>query len=345
MDVKKIKIGYVPAVPFFLNYSGGEVGLVHPYNVLKKRGLDISLIDIFNKNLKYDILHFFGLHYGHYRIISMAKAAGIKIILSPISYATKKQFVGSLFHRINKYIKIPTTQHLHREIILLSDKVIPNSYAEKIWLEKYFNLKLNNYTIAYNAISKNFFEDIRYEFTETYGINDFILCVGKIEPRKHQLELAKLIQKTNYKIVFIGAPVLDAIKYFEEFIDIVNKSENIYHFMPFEQESNLFKSAYICSKIHILLGDNETPGIANLEAIVAGKNIVVNDCKPVREYFTINAFYCNNQSNSSILNAIDLAISSPINKDFIKECELKYSWENMADIFQTVYKDVIEDKR
>ena len=173
-----MKIGFVPAAPFFLIYGGGETQLIHPYQILCERGVDVVQVDYFDKEIKYDVLHFFGLHYGNYRFMSMAKKAGIKIVLEPISYATKKQKLGKAFHALNKFIKLPTTQHLHSEMLLLADYVIPNSYEELSYLKNYFGVSLKNTRIAYNAISEDFFENVGDEFYQSYRLKDYILCVG-----------------------------------------------------------------------------------------------------------------------------------------------------------------------
>ena len=74
-----MKIGFVPAVPFFLLYGGGETQLIHPYNVLKSRDVDVNLVNYFERGTKFDILHFFGLHYSNYRLWIWQKRRALKL--------------------------------------------------------------------------------------------------------------------------------------------------------------------------------------------------------------------------------------------------------------------------
>lgn len=336
-----MKIGFVPAVPFFLMYGGGETQLVHPLNILKSRGLDVQEVNNFDRTVKYDVLHFFGLHYAHFRSMDMARKAGIKVVLEPISYATKKQNIGRLANIVNTYVKMPTTQYLHREMLVMSDYIIPNSLAELEYLETYFNVKLNNTAVAYNAIDRNFFDGVGSEFFLEFQLRDYLLCVGKIEPRKNQLQLAKIVANRKEKMVFIGDPVLDALDYYSEFKKVIHNNKNLYHFKSFQQNSKIFKSAYKCAKVHILLGDNETPGMTSLEAAVAGKPIVVQSCKPVIEYFGKNAHYTQPGNTESINAAIDLALNSVTGMEFSQWCKERYTWEAVADVFERVYSELM----
>ncbi len=339
----KILVGYFPAAPFFLIYGGGETQLMNPFHSLQNHSdLEVRLINLFEKDAKYDIIHFFGLHYSHYRAIKLAKAKGIIVVLSPISYATKKVLLGSIFHRVNRFFSFPTTQWLHRECLKLADFILPNSYEEFNYLESYFNLKLANRSrIVYNAISHDFFDNVNFEFRDKYKIDNYILCVGKIEPRKNQLLLAKLFENTEYKLVFVGAKMYDAAEYYEKFQEIINNSNNIIHIEEFPQSSPLFKSAYKSAKVHVLLGENETPGMVSIEAGVAGCNIVVHDCKPVREYFGNFAFYCKIQDNDSIINAVQNAFHSEKNPEFPAFLLSSYNWNKVAADYREVYKSLI----
>ena len=42
------------------------------------------------------------------------------------------------------------------------------------------------------------------QFTQRYGFKDFILCVGRIEPRKNQLNIIRALRGIKSDIVFIG---------------------------------------------------------------------------------------------------------------------------------------------
>ena len=103
----------------------------------------------------------------------------------------------------------------------------------------------------------------------------------------------------------------------------------------------MFRSAYKGAKIHILLGDNETPGMASLEAAVAGAPIVVQECEPVREYFGEEAFYCNTKDVHSVHAAMDAALNCAPNPNFSSWCKERYSWEAAADVFQRVYAELV----
>lgn len=337
-----MKIAYVGAVPLNLMYGGGETQMINTFNVVKKFGIDVSYYDLYNKDVKYDLVHVFGCHYWHYNLIHLLKSKGIPIVLSPISYSPGKLFKYKIWSIFDRFLPVKTTFRLHKEIIELADILLPNSNEEAKYLINHFGACLNKIEVIYNGIN---IPNIKFKnnlFFENFGIKDYVLCVGKIEPRKNQIEVVKALKKLNRKCVFVGAGMLNDVSYFNEFKELINGDPRFLHIEYIEHNSDMMASLYLNAYIHILLGKNETPGLVNLEAASYNCELIVWDCPPVREYLKNNATYINQENLKNLHYIIEniflkkLKITDP---DFIID---NYSWDKIGENNINIYKQILK---
>ena len=335
-----MKIAFVSAVPFSLLFGGGETQLLYTKSHLEKLSVDVQLFDNWNKDFNCDVLHFFGCNYWNYHLALMAKKKGIKIALSTISYNEKFNISYQLWRYLDKMSPVMTTFGLNREFIKIADCLLPNSIAEANFLIKNFEANKNKIYVIPNAADMRFSTADPNSFFKEFGIKDFILCVGKIEPRKNQLLLANALKNTEFKLVFIGDAISENLGYFQSFQQVVNQSENIIHIKSLPYDSNLLASAYASCKVHVLLGTNETPGIVSLEAALAGANILVADCKPVKEYFGDYASYCKSLSTEDIREGVNQAFSKNKNSITKNHVMKNYNWNVVAEKTLEAYKNI-----
>jgi glycosyltransferase involved in cell wall biosynthesis len=111
-------------------------------------------------------------------------------------------------------------------------------------------------------------------------------------------------------------------------------------FLPYD--SDMLASLYAGAKVHVLLGQNETPGIVNLEAGLAGANLVVGDCVPVREYLKEYALYTDYNSIDDIKEKVVNAYNSKRDTRVSKFIENNYTWNVVAEKTLLAYKSICE---
>jgi glycosyltransferase involved in cell wall biosynthesis len=102
------------------------------------------------------------------------------------------------------------------------------------------------------------------------------------------------------------------------------------------EETAVFMSK---SKVHVLASHYETTGLASLEALAAGCQIVVNDHPIQKEIFGDRAHYCHSHSTESIADAI-MAASQDM-RDHRSWVEGKFSWKKKALSLQKIYAKVL----
>lgn len=340
------RIGIVPSIPVSLMYGGGETQVAKTAAALKARGLDISFLHWEDESAKFDLLHIFGAKYWQTPIIELAHGKGIPIVLSTISYSppswklSLRSKLRTAFTRACPFI--PTTNSLLRGVMDSVSLFLPNSEAEANFLQQHFAIPVSKIRVVPNAADDRFSQADPQLFRSKYGITDeFAICVGKIEPRKNQLALVRAFQGWNKRLVLIGDAIANVRPYFEEVLRIAGVCANITHIPRLPHESGLLASAYAASSAHVLLGSNETPGLVNLEAGLAGTNLAVLDCPPVREYLSNHAVYIRDLSPDSVRGGIEQAWTRPRTAALRELVLEKYSWPRVAELTAQAYAEAL----
>jgi glycosyltransferase involved in cell wall biosynthesis len=297
---------------------------------LRKLGVDVTFFDQHTRQYRCEILHMFGCHYWVYHIAAMAKSKGIRTALSPISYVPGSHWMSRIWGLIDPLIPVDTTYRLNRKLIDSVDMLLPNSIYEAEYLRRWIGASGKVIHVIPNGVASRFASGDAELFRTVYGLRDFVLCVGKIEPRKNQLQLVRAFSGFDQQLVLIGDGIPNRFDYYEEVVSLVKKAKNIAHLPSFDHDSPMLASAYAAARIHVLLGKNETPGLVNLEAGIGGCNLVVAECPPVREYLGDYAYYCNPESLESIRSAIIMAWEGQRNPELKAHILRNFSWEEVA---------------
>jgi glycosyltransferase involved in cell wall biosynthesis len=231
----------------------------------------------------------------------------------------------------------PEFDRAQKEFFQLCDYLLPNSYTEIEKIRKNFGLELPFSKVPV-AVDEEFFRRAsQVTFKEKYKISDFVLCVGSLEFRKNQLMVILALKDTDLPLVLIGS--VGENEYYEICKRYVSNKVTILHHLSPE----LLASAYINARVHVLASWQEVVGLTNLEAALAGCNIVVSDRSSEKEYFGESAYYCNPASSASIRDAV-LKAWSNYEKDKEKRTQLQrtilkeYNWQEVANQTLKIYE-------
>ena len=338
-----MKIGVIGAVPFNLIFGGGETQTINTMRYLKEMGVDIEFYDLWNKDYKCDILHIFGCHDWLYKWASLAKQKNIKIALSTIAYTKERMTLKRrLYDWFDSKLPLDTTYRLNRKLIQNADVLLPNSEEESRYLDDIMGASNKIKRVIPNATDLRYKNGDPTEAIKAYGFKDYILCVGKIEPRKNQMQLVKALAGTDIPLIILGSYIPNVKSYYDEVVAEIEKNPNMKHIEYLPMDSDMLSSLYAGAKVHALLGRNETPGIVNLEAGLAGANLVVGDCVPVREYLKDYALYADYNSVSDVKEKLIKAYNSPKNSSIPKFIEENYTWKVVAEKTYAAYQLIMK---
>lgn len=268
-----------------------------------------------------------------FNAIERAKAVGKRTVLSPIflnlsQHVQTRQTFSQIFgqkqgaatidrqlravaHELLTEENVPTIEPFdgyHAKVRMCvgsADAVIYLSDYERKCLE-YIGAEPRQSSIVKNPVDVNSFTGADPDlFRRMYGLDDYILCVGRIEHRKNQLMLAHAARTIGRTVVFIGhagePAYADLVKTvageFGRFVPRINPSDP------------LLKSAFAGAGVFCLPSWAEGAPLAALEAGAAGAPLVLSDRSSEQEYFGDRADYVHPADIDGLRGALERALT------------------------------------
>lgn len=330
--------------------GGLQIQMLRTKEHLEKLGVSVKLFDPFHDKLEdFDIFHNFGSYeYEIVPITTMAKGKNIPIAISPVYWVSS--FRGKLINLGTKLLGIfrnscitslTTLVNPPKYLFSLADIILPNSKLEAEHLIHHFNIDRKKMFVVHNGVERRFLHGDPNIFIQRYGIEDFVLFVGRIgDERKNVLGLIKAMNNTDIPLVIIGAPTTTTENYYYN-IYKEEAHDNIHFLGHIDHDSELLTSAYSAAKVFALPSWAETPGLATLEAGLAGCNIVITNRGSTTEYFKNFATYCHPNSVKSIRNAIVETYNKEKSEELRNHILDSYTWEVVAKKTVEAYELIV----
>uniref|UniRef100_A0A7C4TLD5 Glycosyltransferase family 1 protein n=1 Tax=candidate division WWE3 bacterium TaxID=2053526 RepID=A0A7C4TLD5_UNCKA len=359
--------------------GGDKVQVESTANELRKLGIEVDISTTLSTNIEsYDIIHVFQLDWMSETYFYAKKAKKFKkpFVLSPIhhnvaevqrfddEYAYGLRKLGSTFLRDqhnrdtlkNLYRsfkdrkKLPTTlasvflglKNMHIKTLQMSDMVLVQTELEAKDLKQTYHVDIEWKKVP-NGVGGHFL--VNSDIQNPLDIEDYILCVGRIEARKNQLSIIKAVEElikeeeVDLNLVFIGKKSGNHGQYVKMFDAEVAKNNWITYLpeVPYSDIPPYFKYAKVCVSASWF----ETSGLTSLEALFMGTNVVASGDR-AREFLRAMASYCDPGNIESIKNAISKELAAPrpkLNDSFKQE----FTWKRSAELIKEVYTDLLKD--
>jgi len=339
--VKIMKVTFFTSPAGFSRLGGAEIQMLKTKEYLNcSEDCSVSFFDIFNDKIgQYDIFHNFTVKLDCLPLYILAKNAGVKLALSPIYWPTPSFTLQNLAKKLVIHLPVFRKWYPIRDFFDLADIVLPNSKMEQELIARRFKIHSRKSCVIPNGVDKVFYKANPRLFIEKYGLEDFVLFVGRIEPRKNVLRLLKVFKTLEMPLVLIGDSL--ETEYSISCNDLIKSRKNIHYLGFIPHNSALLRSAYAAAKVFVLPSMCETPGLSALEAGLAGCNIVItNNGSPV-EYFKDYAWYVNPNSIGDIKTKILEAYSAAKDQKLRERILKNYTWEHVAEETLNAYKRVL----
>lgn len=359
-----MKVLFISRATLFKDTGGDTVQLTNTANYLIKLGVEVDIVVSADKidYTKYDLIHFFNIIRPPdilYHIQHSQKPFVVSTIYVDYSEFEKTQrtgFAGSIFRILSPDLieftkviarSIVKGEKIHslsyivmgqkasiKKIIKEASCLLPNSNNEYKRLLQHYGVA-QRYKVIPNAIDPTLFVGQGKDITRKQNI---VLCVGRIEGRKNQLNLIKALNNSAFHLIIIGAPAANQTDYFNRCKETA--SANI-EFINQISQANLveyYKKAWV----HVLPSWFETTGLSSLEAATMGCNIVITDKGDTREYFEDMAYYCEPASPQSIRKAVEAAANNSFNEKLREKILREYTWDITAKTTLEAYQQVLD---
>ncbi|QEK12096.1 glycosyltransferase family 4 protein [Crassaminicella thermophila] len=320
---------------YLSNIAGDSIIMQNLKKNLINFGIRIDVCTDTKINLnKYEIVHIFNTIrvQESYQFMKHAKNNNKKIVLTPIYWDLRNYFKDT---KQQKKLESWYRSEKKRKFLFDNcDIYLPHCYSEAALIIKNYNTSSKYKCIPY-GVDENFSNGSKRYLINTYGIDDYILCVGRINYQKNQLGLIKAISKEKIPIVLVGS--VNDKDYLKQCMKV--RSENIY--LLENIKTSELNSIYKSARVHVLPSWLEYPGLANLEAGMAGCNVVTTEIGSTKEVFGEFVRYCNPYDNESIYKEVMESFEEKGNglfRDFIRE---NYTWKKVAKKILEIYLSLI----
>lgn len=315
----------------YLQNSGHSVDLFNPWNSYTLES--------------YDCIHLFLAANETLTTAQRLSSLNCKLIVSPVFFTRRSPSTIKKVMKIegigNQYVKGFFSHYsIKAQVCKSADLVLPNTNEEAELIVNGFGIERESVKVVPNGVDLRFENASAELFHNKYGIRDFILFVGDASAeRKNLYPLLKQYHADDPPLVVIGA--LNDSPYSESCRRIINENDHIHYIGPFDHDDPMLESAYAAAKVFTLPSQFETPGIAALEAALAGCHIAITEVGGTKEYFDKFAEYINPENESSIMPAIRAAFKKTDPESLKNHVKENYSWAAVARKTEEAYRSVL----
>lgn len=296
-----------------------------------------------------DIVHVFAAGLGTYHLVRELHALGARTVVSPIMFSTHGPAFISRGLRMTRLMQrawpgLWTDYGMMADTCNWASHVVPNSEAEAELVREGLGIPSSKISVVPNGVDERFGDAEPSLFAERYGVRDFVLNVGHIgHGRKNVLNLIRALAEIERPAVIIGRIV--AGEYGEACVREAKRHPHITLIDGLPNDSPMLASAYAACDTFVLPSLFETPGIAALEAGLAGAKIVITPHGGTQEYFGEDAIYVDPASVQSIRDGIRTSLARPRGDRLRNRIRSHYLWSHVASRTKAVYEQVLAEAR
>jgi glycosyltransferase involved in cell wall biosynthesis len=290
----------------------------------------------------YDLVHVFSSNIGTYHLARALRTHAVPFVVSPVFFSRRSpRLVRSVVRAdraINRFMRgIWTDYGLMAEMCGWARCVLPNSEAEaRIFIDA-LGVKSELVHIVPNGVEERFAYANLELFRDAYGLEGFILSVTHVGPeRKNVARMLQALEGIDRDVVIIGPA--DETAEARECQDLAKRHSRVRFLGPQPHDSDLLASAFAACDVFVLPSLFETPGIAALEAGLAGAKIVITAHGGPLEYFGEHAEYVEPTSVESIRTGIQRALAKPKLSSLRERIRERYLWTHVGERTLAAYE-------
>jgi glycosyltransferase involved in cell wall biosynthesis len=311
---------------------------------LEKLGVEVELLDPWKSAVQKDNtpVHLFSANVGTFHLASVFHHYRIPFVTSSIFFTRHSPAIVRTSLALNSLLKsfrtgIWTNYEFTRQICDWSAAVAPNTQDECSLIVDGMGIPSAKVNVIPNGVEPRFRHGDPALFKKKYGIENFILNVGHIGPeRKNVLNLIRALKTIDHPSVIIGK--ITDTDYARQCLAEAEGARQITIIPGLDNDSDMLASAYAACDVFALPSMFETPGIAALEAALAGAKIVITPRGGTKDYFGNLAVYVDHTSADSIRNGIIHALQSDRTGVLQDHIEKEFLWSRVAEKTLSFYQ-------
>lgn len=229
---------------------------------------------------------------------------------------------------------VPTLR-FHRcaqELLDLAAVCLPNSPDEDRRIRERFTLAAPSQVVPNAADASSFFPPSQP------GPRSGVVCVGRIEARKHQLALVRAMRDVDTDLTIIGGRGRFSAAYERRVRAAAGPRTTFTGPLPADRIRAILQRA----AVHVCCSWYETPGLAGLEAALCGCAVVTTDRGSGRWYFEQDAAYCDPTREASIREAVESALAEGPSPALADRIRARFTWRAAAEATLAGYRRALD---
>ena len=294
---------------------------------------------------EYDLVHLFNGTMTNYDIALRLYQYGIPFVVSSIFFTMRSHAFIRATRRFSAlasrfYSGFRDDYTFIADICRMSRMVLPNTTAEGGIIERGLEIPPEKIRVVPNGVDPRFAESDPTLFQNEYGVEDFVLNVGHIgSGRKNVLNLIRAMKEIDRPLVVIGK--LQKGAYADACLKEGSLNPRVKIIQGLPNDSPMLASAYAACDTFALPSLFETPGIAALEAALAGAKIVLTPHGGTRDYFGETATYVEPTSVPSISKGIGQSLGMAKSAELREHILREFTWRSVAEKTARVYEEAL----
>ncbi|MEO1147900.1 MAG: glycosyltransferase [Cyanobacteria bacterium J06638_22] len=217
-----------------------------------------------------------------------------------------------------------------RMILTMSDETVCLSHFEASALRKIYGSDFHH-TVIYNPVDETRWRASDGEkISHDVGLNNYVLCVGRIEPRKNQLALALALRNSQIPVLFLGG--IGSQEYADALRAVLGK--NMKWIDHIDHDSDMLASIYRQARVLVSASWAEGASLSLLEGAASGAQLIIHDTGSEREYFGQQARYISPADLNQIREAVETSHASVDDPAKIRpECSWTHHINALAQLY------------
>lgn len=329
-----------------LNRGGFQIQIERTKQALCDAGVDVVLFDPWQNQLEsVDVCHVFSIDASCFYHVERAAKMGIPIVISPVFNAFAEgriQLKAKVL--LSRYIPGFYSDLRRAERMLgLANRVIALNDFEKRSLIEDLNSLPELCSVVPNGINLGEFHVDATHFEARFGVRDYLLQVGSIDPNKNQLTAIEAAKALGKPLVIIGKAAPNEQDYFERCVAAAAASTIFAGYI--DNSDPLLASAYAGARALVMPSFKEVMPLVLYEAAAAGCNLLVSDRVPVDDALSeiVNRFRPDRVDE--LIGAINTTYCSEIDRARISNIAASMpKWSDVAASLCAIYSDLAEKR-
>jgi glycosyltransferase involved in cell wall biosynthesis len=314
---------------------------------LEACGVQVTLYEPWNeiRLSEYDLVHIFTANMATYHFARAIKANGAPMVISPVFFTRRSPRVVRRVIQadalVNRFMRgVWTDYGLIAEMCSWARAVLPNTGDEANIFIQALGVPAERITIIPNGVEERFAHATGDLFVRQYGMERNILYVGQIgAERKNVLRLLEALEQIDRPAAIIGK--IEDTPAGRACLERARQNPRLLILDALAHDSLLLASAYAACEVFALPSMFETPGIAALEAALAGAKIVMTPYGGTKDYFAADAVYVDPYSAQSIADGISNALRKPKDPALAERILREFVWSKVGEKTKSVYERVL----